>query len=349
MASEWDRGVLTASSWHRLETVGAMADAGEMIASGEKCGAWPTSIAFDSLQTPAGLVAPARAVVGSYAGQADRCLGVVGDRYNATTPEGWRSLVNAACAAGAKPTGAFSLRGGSRVLATFEVGKSNGIKTHLVLADAFDGTMRLSCGKSSVRVVCANTLSAAMSADGKGFAMLRHTSSLEAKVSVLAEAIADAVRAGDTVRHLYEQAEQTSLSREQAEQIFDRLFPSAPKDADKRTVTTADNARADARRAMARGENYAGCTLATLWNGATWLVDREANGQARKVRGGGESIDSMLFGTRGERVSEVQTLIEVILRDGTVETVSVPDALVMGADKFQVGRKVLDEMLADLG
>ena len=72
MASEWDRGVLTASSWHRLETIGVMADAGAMIASGEKCGAWPTSIAFDSLQTPAGLVAPARAVVGSYAGQADQ-------------------------------------------------------------------------------------------------------------------------------------------------------------------------------------------------------------------------------------------------------------------------------------
>jgi hypothetical protein len=271
----------------------------------------------------------------------------VGDRYRATTPDEWRTLVRAATAAGAQPTGSFALRDGSRALATFQVGTSNGLRTQLVIADAFDGSMRLSCGFSSIRVVCANTLSAAMRQDGAGMAQLRHTASLETKVNVLAESIAEAVKRGDEVRKAYHRAEQTQLSRLQACDVFDKLFPAAPEDADRAARTKADNVRADARRAMARAENNAGPTLATLWNAATWLVDRQADGKARPTRGG-DALDSLLFGSRGERVSEVQTVIEVILRDGTTQALPAGDAIAIGADPQAVGSKVIADMLSDL-
>jgi hypothetical protein len=73
--------------------------------------------------------------VGSYSAHPERVLGAV-DRFRATACDEWRDLVKAAVAAGAKPTGAFSLRDGSRVLATFEVGISNGLRTQLLLVDA---------------------------------------------------------------------------------------------------------------------------------------------------------------------------------------------------------------------
>ena len=320
-----------------------MADDVAMIGHGETSGAWPVSLRFDELRTPSGLVAPGRGIVATYAEHPEACLSVVGARYHATTPEDWRMLVKAATAAGAKPTGAFALRDGSRVLATFEVGTSNGLRTQLVMADAFDGSMRLTCGFSSIRVVCANTLSAAMSADGAGMAQLRHTASLETKVNILAESIGTAVEGGDKVRTAYHAAEELRLDKDSAIAIFDKLFPSAPEDAERAAKTKAANVRADARRAMANGVNNAGPTLATLWNAATYLVDREANGETRKTRGG-DLLDSLLFGSRGDRVSEIQTIIEVVLRDGTTKAVTAQDAIGMGADPRQVGAKVIADL-----
>ena len=347
MASEWFRGVLDASSWHGLEEVGVMADHDAMVAHGERSGAWPTSIAFDTVQTPGGLVAPGRAVVASYAQHPDACLAVVGDRYRATTADEWRSLVKAATAAGARPTGAFALRDGSRVLATFEIGQTNGLRTQLVLADAFDGSMRVTCGFTSIRVVCANTLSAAMSKDGDGMARLRHTASLETKVNVLAESISAAVVSGDKVRASYHAAEQSRLTAAQASNVFDRLFAPAAPDADRAAKTKADNIRSDARRAMGRAENNAGPTLATVWNAATWLVDRTVSGEARPTRGG-DALDSLLFGSRGERISEIQTIVELVMRDGTIQQMSASDALATGVDPRSIGRTVLDDMIASV-
>lgn len=99
--------------------------------------------------------------------------------------------------------------------------------------------------------------------------------------------------------------------------------------------------------AMRDPVNNVGPTLATVWNAATYLVDREVNGTSRKTRGG-SAIDSLLFGSRGDRVSEIQTMIEVILRDGSIQSVPASEALAMGANPSSVGRSVLDEMLADL-
>jgi hypothetical protein len=206
--------------------------------------------------------------------------------------------------------------------------------------------MRLSCGFSSIRVVCANTLSAAMSQNGADMAKLRHTASLETKVNVLAESIGKAVKSGDKVRAAYHAAEELRLSQAQAIDVFDRLFPKAADDAEPTAKTRAENVRADARQAMANAVNNAGPTLATLWNAATYLVDRTADGKARPTRGG-DALDSLLFGSRGERVSEIQTIVDLVMNDGSIKSVPAGDALAMGVDKTQVGRKILDDMLAD--
>lgn len=313
MAHLWDRGTLDASSWHGLEELGTFQTAEDLIAAGERTGAWPVAVQLKQLAVQGfDCEAPEeQAVVASYVEHRARCVGVVGSRYTATTPESWRSLVMAAEKAGARPTGAFSLRGGRVVIGTFEInGRDNGIATHLLLADAFDGSSKLCVGTTSVRVVCANTLSMAMSSDGAGMAQLRHTSTVNDKVSILADEISRSLAAGEKVRELFKRAQDTELSGARREAAFDALFPVAPEGAAQGIVTRAENARAEARKSTQRAENYVGGNLASLWNAATWLVDRQADGAPKALRAGAESLDSLIFGTRGDRVEEIYATVE---------------------------------------
>lgn len=345
MASEWHRGVLEKSSWHGLEEVGVMTDAVEMIEAGERSGAWPVALRSESIVTSTGLVAPGSAIVAQYRNAPDACLSVVGGRYRATTPDEWRDLVRAATAAGARPTGAFSLRDGTRSLATFEVGVANGLRTQLLIADSFVGSLGLTCGTTSVRVVCANTLSSSLSQDGKGMAKFRHTASLETKINVLSESIGEAITKGEKIRAVYQRAEQLRPTRSQAQVIFDALFPDAPDGSPKSTKTMAENARRDAMTAAALSVNNVGDSVATLWNAATYLVDRNANGSTRQVRSG-DALDSMLFGCRSKRIEEIQTIIEVVMRDGSIREMTAPQAVESGVDSRMVAKKILEEMLA---
>lgn len=347
MSHEWHRGVLDRSSWHGLEEVGVMVDASAMISHGERSGAWPTALRFAGVQTVDGLTAPGRAIVASYVAHPDAALAIVGGRYNATTPDSWRKLIRAATAAGAQPTGAFSLRDGTRMLATFQVGTANGLRTQMVIADAFDGTMRLTCGTTSIRVVCANTLSMALRADGSGMSQLRHTSSLESQVNILAESIGDAIQEGEKVRDAYKRAERMHLTKRDQDRVISLLYPYPDKSdkVDPATKTKIDNQRREALGASMLPANMAGPTLASLWNGATWLVDRTSTGEARPTRGN-DPLDSMLFGSRGERVEEIKNIIQVVMRDGSIQEVEGTEAIRMGLPIESVGRTTLESMLS---
>lgn len=347
MASEWDRGILAKSSWHGLEEIGTMPDAAAMIAAAERTGAWPTRLTSEAMTTASGLaVADAKAIVASYAAHPSRVLGVVGGRYRATSPEEWRGIVEAAAAAGAKPTGAFALRDGARILGTFEVGIGNGLRTNLLMCDSFDGSMALTCGYTTIDVVCANTLAVSLGKDGGGMAKIRHTASAADRIEDLRKAIAVATECGQKIRDAYAHARETRLDRDQAKAVFDALFPEAAEDATQNAKTRADNVRIEAMRAAAMPINLRGNakgTLATMWNTATWLVDRDANGNAQKDGG---TLDSLLFGARAKRVQEIQTIIELAMRDGSVKRVPASEALAMpDLDKAPVRRALLDDMI----
>ena len=146
------------------------------------------------------------------------------------------------------------------------------------------------------------------------------------------------------MRETYESASLTRLGRIEAEALFDRLFPVADEDAAGRAKTIAENRRTDARAAMALDVNNEGPTVATLWNAATYIVDRKPDGTARPIRGG-EALDSLLFGTRGKRIAEVQSLIEVVMADGSLQRMSVPEARGHGLDDSQCGASILADML----
>lgn len=347
MAHMWDRGVLTASSWHGLEEVGVMLDAEDMIAAGENCGSWPIEVDFQQVTVGDGLPAPEyRGVVGKYRQHSPRTLGIVGGRYRATFPEEWRKLVRAVVAAGGKPTGTFSLCGGSRILATFEVGVSNGLKTQFILADSYDGSLKLTTGSTTVRVVCANTLSIALRSDGEGMANLRHVSTLEENIKALEKAIGRALETGENMRSMYKAARERKLTSAEKTAVLAALVPIA-EDAPARSVTRAQNVRDAIVAASKMAVNEEGeDTLASLWNGCTYIIDRD--GDAARPSRGKDNLNTMLFGPRGARVKEIQTIIEVILRDGTIAPMTVSQAIEAGVSSELTGRAIIKDMLEDL-
>ena len=383
MPAYFDKGVFTASTWHGMEEISEMTTAAELIEHGERVGAYPIEITTEPVfaHLDEALVASAdgvdevqiaaeryRAIVGHYhstpaqraqdriANRAERrafckVLGINGGRYRATLPEEWRELILAAGKAGAKPTGCFSLHGGSRVVATFKVSDKNGIVTHLVIADSFDGTSKLMVGFTSVRTVCANTLDVAFRKDGKAWANIRHTSSLEEKISKLAEAIAEAVEHGHSVAKAFADASNVQLQRDKAIAAFDALFPKAADDASQRAKTRAENLRTEARLAAALPVNRVGDkpgNVGTLWNAATYLVDRRADGKRRETRGGSENmVSSMLFGSRAKRLEEISSVIAVVMTDGTVENMTVTEAKAHGIDDKSIGGALVESMLDD--
>lgn len=316
MAHEWYTGVLTSSSWHGLEQVESIPDATTLIRRGEETGAYPVDVQTRPIVTVDGLRVPGAAVVAQYLDGARVAHAAVGEGYVALRPDAWRETIQAAVRAGARPAGAFALRGGTRILATFEVDSAaNGIKSYLNLVDSLDGSLAHSCGGSSVRVVCANTLAISLGQDKGTDVRIRHTAGLHDRVEHMRRAMERYLIEGKSVAEMYALAEEDRLSRPDAEEIMAALFPEPTEEERKqnpRQALNRDKAREAIVIAMRRPENFAGPTLATVWNGATWLVDRAEDGTARRTRGG-DPLDSLLFGSRGTRVTEIRRVIEARL------------------------------------
>lgn len=353
MSHCWDRGILAKSSWHGLEIVETLTPE-TMIERAEQTGAWPVALRSEDLFTRAGLPAHASAMIASYMSHPDRVVGVNGAKYTPADPADWRALVKAATDAGAKPSGAFSLSGGRKVLATFAIDtpdEDGSLRSYLLLVDSFDGSTSLTCGFTSIDVVCANTLAMSLGKDGKDMARIRHTKSIDERVSTLRGAIGQAMAEGRRVADTMAQAKACRLTPEGARKAFDMLFPAAAEDAPKAGQTRAERAREAARKAAAMPINRRGAapgTLATLWNTATWLVDRTPDGEAKPTRGGADALESLVSGQRGRRVAEIHEVIEVVLRDGSIERMSPSRAIEAGCDAGSVGRATLDSMLAAL-
>ncbi len=351
MTDYFARGIMSVShgaSWHGKETLVSLPDTATMLREGRAIGALPIGLRFSALNAGPLGVDSHRAVCADYQAHPSQVVGVVGGTYRYTELSELAALCDAAEKAGATPTGLFSLHNGSVVCATYQVsGEAHGMRTHLLILDSYDGSTPLMAGMSVIRAVCQNTVSAALSRDGGGFGRIKHTASAEEKINVMVDAVGCTVRSGAKVTDSMARAEMMRLDAASAKVAFDRLFPPAPEGAKPSAVTRAENIRDEARRAARLPVNVAGPpgTLANLWNAATFLVDREVDGSLRPCRG--DAMASMLLGTRAERIAEVQAVIETVMRDGTIQRLSVADARSHGIDDRQIGRAILADMMGE--
>ncbi len=344
--SEWNAGALTSSSWHGLEEVRSMETADDMIAAGNDLLAWPTSTKLEDAVTASGLKLPLQAVVSGYADGSKKCHGVASEKWTPLDRKMWDSTIRAAVDAGAKPAGAFSLRGGARVLATFEITRDDGtgLRRYFQMLDSLDRSCAYIVGGTTIRTVCANTVSMSLRRDGKGMSKVRHTRSINDRAELVRQQIEAHIKEGHKVADLYKAACDTYLSTERYEEIMEALVPTEGTKG--RTLSSRLRQRDAMDVAMARPENREGDSVASLWNAATWLVDRKADGETREIRKGSDALDSMLLGARGRRVQQVQDIMVAILRpDGSEEYVTAQQAGAEGIDDGQIGRAMIDQML----
>jgi hypothetical protein len=326
-------------------------NANELIAQGKADGHYPVALDTSELITPSGLVARRQATIATYQDGSQRVVGENGGRYTALPIELWEAAQYAAEKAGAVAKRAGDLDDGRKIFAEYDLpsASGSGFEATFTMLDSFDGTTPHLGGSGFKRLFCSNQM-AALARHG-GFARVTHTASIEYLSCIMHQEISNAIASGVSLRKLYDAAKGLDLTRAAADAAFDALWPKAPDDAGKRAQTIAENKRNEARIAAALPINREGSSLATLWNAATYLTERDASGKPRQVRGNGSRDSSMLLGTMGKRLEAitetVATLIDVIRPDGTVEALEVAEALDIGASPSQVGSALLSSMLED--
>lgn len=355
------RQINRGATWHALETAVAMATARDLMTAAQAAGAWPTSIAKVPLFTSDGLALDGTfGVRATYAAGPDRLLSAVGSVWRSLLEE-WEATIAAACDFGARPLMGFALEDchgrPSRLLATFDLpdatGAEGGIKPYLLGICGLDGKTPDRFIETAIDTVCANTLAIALSADrvdnkraGRKSNAIRHTGKGVAEYAALRAGIERALQTSQSVASAHAQAKETLLRGDAAREAFDALFPRAEDDASPNAKTRADNRRAEALQAailpINRRDNGPG-SVQTLWNAATYLVDREIDGSARSVRGGGDALAAMVAGTRGARVQEIQEVIYRVLGlDGREIEMTAAEAVDAGAVS---GADLLADML----
>lgn len=284
-------------------------------------------------------------IVGTFADGHRECMGINGRSYDATTPKQWRDLLRAAANAGGRPT--FGHSWDAKVIAAFDVQSKGGLKSSLVIGDSFDGSTKVIVGLSVNRPDCANQM--AMLIKSGDWAKIKHTAGKDEKIARLTKGIEWAVKEGAAVSDLFDRAARVQLPAKAWHAAFDAFFPEAKENASAGATTRANNIREAAKIVGALPINRVGRpgNLATLWNAATFLVDRKADGNAATIRKGASPIESMLLGERGRKVEGFRHLVEVILADGRVEEMTTVEATNVGVDAATMGADILAAMIAE--
>lgn len=119
----------------------------------------------------------------------DQVLGVVGDRYKIIQNEALFDFSDALLDAGAVYETAGSLRGGKRVFISMEVpegvsvpGDNGAVRSYVLVTNGHDGLHPMRAVVTPVRVVCQNTLNAALGSVRSSFT-LRHTAKMEGRIA----------------------------------------------------------------------------------------------------------------------------------------------------------------------
>jgi phage/plasmid-like protein (TIGR03299 family) len=173
----------------------------------------------------------------------DEELGVVGSDYVPLQNEDQIGFLQGVVGEGCKIEALASLHGGKKVFALcrmtdcFEVVPDDVVEPYLLTSNTHDGTGRWISMLTSIRVVCQNTLSAALGSNGRQLA-LRHDGSLERSIESArqalgfarskAERMADEAKAlaKKTMRtkqltaFLVEQVESLKFGKEQSEMVL---------------------------------------------------------------------------------------------------------------------------------
>jgi phage/plasmid-like protein (TIGR03299 family) len=159
-------------------------------------------------------------------------LGVVGSRYKVIQNTEMFSFADYLLDAGAQFETAGSLRGGEVVFAAMEIpsehieikGDNGQTKSYLVLANGHNGLFPFRALVTPVRVVCMNTLNAALGSAKTSFT-IRHTAKVEGKIAEAKRALGITHKVMDEFRVGAERLILKKMTEKDAIRVITSVFP----------------------------------------------------------------------------------------------------------------------------
>lgn len=316
-------------AWHGLGTVFTreITDYREMLT---EAGLADWDVRFTPLSTLTGTVLDRwQAVIRNSATGEEIVMGVVGRRYTIWQNESAFSFLQSLSDGARWETAGALGDNGERVFGSlaFEreivldpTGVADTVKTYALVSTSHDGSGSATAGLTPVRVVCQNTLNAALG-NLSNVMKFRHTASIEERAAQAAEFF--------RFEHIYfDRFEESAaalyaakFSDKQFENAFTTLFPK-PEDNVKGALTKWENKRGNYFGAW-NAEANAGIK-GTAWG--AWQAMTEANQWSRNIQDtdkGSENFFSAGAGFDGPTNKFRQETLDLVARRANVDLVSV--------------------------
>jgi phage/plasmid-like protein (TIGR03299 family) len=282
-------------------------------------------------------------------------LGVVGEEYNVIQhAEGFR-MIDALVASvdNAHYETAGALGNGERVwgLADLNLAVSVGADKqvgYLLFCTGHDGSLSHQYRIVLTRVVCQNTLTAALSEKTRAKLTIRHTKNAGAKLDGIHEALTSLRGDMLTVEEKLNFLATRRVTREAVESVFHRLFPKtkAEDGAEKESCTRRKNVLADILTMYESNDNNAFPEQrGTAYNLLNSIVEYADHSRSSRGGNGNGRAESALFGS-GERL-KAQAL-DVILETANGLPVMSPAPVYRLPAALETGsRGLLDQILTE--
>lgn len=222
-------------------------------------------------------------------------LGVVGDQYQVVQNVEMFNFLDALTTGEGKVArweSAGSLRGGRQVWALLNlpdseitVGRGDKLLPYLLVTNAHDGSAACRVIPTTVRVVCMNTLQAAVAGTFKDLTVtIRHSGDIQGKIAQAQLMLAQAGEMFTALGRLAAELDSRIVGKDTYEQVLEELFPTPEEDAAPATRTRVLNNRlllAQAVREEVKLLPSPDMTAWTLLNGVTRYVDHAQKVQLR--------------------------------------------------------------------
>ena len=212
----------------------------------------------------------------------------------------------------AKWESAGSLRGGRHVWALLNlpdseiiVGKDDRLLPYLLVTNAHDGSAACRVIPTTVRVVCMNTLSAAVAGQFSDLTVtIRHTGDVASKIAEAKRALAQAATMFGAFEKVANELAATLIDRDDFDTLVEKLFPTPEEDASAASKTRNDNNRMLLAAATVEEQKLLAAPDMSMWtvlNGVTRFVDHSQK-VALRGREGSEARFENSFLSRGAKM-----------------------------------------------
>jgi len=206
------------------------------------------------------------------------------------------------------------------------VGSKDILRNYLLFATSHDGSMSAVAKLVNLRVVCHNTLTAALGENGMQ-TKIKHTKNAKIRMEQAQRLMAGANSRIETLEERFNLLAQAKLSRPALLSVLDSIFPVAPE-ASERSKTRRENVVVEVLTRMKSNDNnafpeQAGSAYALL-NAITGYADHQRTARATQAKAGTDQsilrAESALFGTSADlKTKALDQIHSMVLADGTQE------------------------------